>query len=281
MKVEIYGRTVDVPELIELPLKPSAGEIDLTVSLGEIEDPEHSFPLDDAVVIHLGERCASVEPLKEIGPRALEHYLVDHAIPCGLTHLGDVVVHGAGLFLNGRGILLLGESGRGKSTLAMHLAAAGWALLGDDSIRVEVARDHVTAFPSYPGFRLFDDSLELSGLESGPLVSEYASKRRTFLEEDQVEAPIELVVELGDDAPLRVRELGPAQRCAALANQVFFAPGRPHDAMQRFDLLAPFAGALNGVRVEYQRNPKSTAAFVGLLEQWSFSGETTWPNSLS
>jgi len=43
-----------------------------------------------------------------------------------------MIVHGNGLYKNGKGILLLGESGAGKSTLTKMLEKDGWMLLCDD-----------------------------------------------------------------------------------------------------------------------------------------------------
>lgn len=49
-----------------------------------------------------------------------------------------LVVHGTAVARAGRGLLILGGSGRGKSALALALTGAGAALVADD--RVEVLR---------------------------------------------------------------------------------------------------------------------------------------------
>ena len=47
-----------------------------------------------------------------------------------------LVLHAAGVSREGRGILLIGKGGAGKTTLATALNARGWALLSDDTIPV-------------------------------------------------------------------------------------------------------------------------------------------------
>jgi len=51
---------------------------------------------------------------------------------------GPLVVHGTAVAFGGRGLLILGASGTGKSTLALALVRAGAALVADD--RVELVR---------------------------------------------------------------------------------------------------------------------------------------------
>src|SRR5262245_61986603 len=49
-----------------------------------------------------------------------------------------LLVHGSAVAWGGRGLLILGASGRGKSALALALTATGAALVADD--RVEIVR---------------------------------------------------------------------------------------------------------------------------------------------
>ena len=50
-----------------------------------------------------------------------------------LKHRGLYMVHAAGLGLDGKGILIAGASGAGKTTLTLALLRAGFDLLGDDT----------------------------------------------------------------------------------------------------------------------------------------------------
>jgi hypothetical protein len=61
---------------------------------------------------------------------------------------GRYFVHAAGVVdPSGRAFVLTGDSGAGKSTLAYALARAGWGVLGDDGVVLDVRDDLVRAHP--------------------------------------------------------------------------------------------------------------------------------------
>jgi hypothetical protein len=63
----------------------------------------------------------------------LRYHFLDSMVLTILEHLRLTSVHAACVALNGRGVLLFGESGAGKSCLAFACARRGWALIGDDA----------------------------------------------------------------------------------------------------------------------------------------------------
>jgi len=70
---------------------------------------------------------------------------------------GAIYLHGAGICMGGRGVLLIGPSGAGKSTLAAHLAARGYRVWGDDLVRFAPVPRHFSA--SERSWKLDDKSL--------------------------------------------------------------------------------------------------------------------------
>lgn len=60
------------------------------------------------------------------------HFL-NTMVYCTLTHLYLTPVHAACVCWQGRGVLLCGESGTGKSTLAYACACQGWKYISDDA----------------------------------------------------------------------------------------------------------------------------------------------------
>lgn len=66
---------------------------------------------------------------------------------CGVDRVG-AVLHGAAVFSQGRALLILGDSGRGKSTLAQGLIAAGCGFLADDHLPLHADGRRLLAFPT-------------------------------------------------------------------------------------------------------------------------------------
>ena len=61
---------------------------------------------------------------------------------------GTMILHASCVALNGRGLLIMGPSGSGKSSLALQVMALGAELVADD--RTEVSSDGVTLVARCP-----------------------------------------------------------------------------------------------------------------------------------
>ena len=75
------------------------------------------------------------------------------AVCAGLRRFGLFDLHSAGVVdpSNGRGVLIVGRSGSGKSALAVQLVSAGWSYLSDDELLLSLDDGAVEA----RGFRSF------------------------------------------------------------------------------------------------------------------------------
>ncbi len=111
-------------------------------------------------------RSIGVAPGTELQGDALSAALVDFAVPLALEIQGKTPVH-SGLVVDrfGRGHLLLGASGTGKSTTCLAASQAeGWSVSSDDCCLVEREGDQIVAIPAYPGVRVeFDVAAALFG----------------------------------------------------------------------------------------------------------------------
>lgn len=74
----------------------------------------------------------------------VRYWLVEHAVR---RAEGVVPFHAAALSRGSDGVLFAGRSGAGKTTLSVALAAAGWALAGDDIAPIDLADGRVRPFP--------------------------------------------------------------------------------------------------------------------------------------
>lgn len=119
-------------------------------------------------------------------------------------------LHGTVVALEGRGLLILGPSGSGKSSLALQLMATGAGLVADDRVDLTVIADQVIASCPAP----LRGRIEARGLgilaasEVGPV-------------------PLALVVDLGQSEDQR---LPPSREHDLLGRPLplVFGPYRPH-----------------------------------------------------
>ncbi len=110
----------------------------------------------------------------------IRHLLLDQVLPMALAQKGRIVLHGGAVQTAREAIVILGESGWGKSTLTAALAQAGCRFLTDDCLLLEERGEQYYCAPSYPSIRLWPDSVTSlfgDGGRSSP-VAHYSDKRR-------------------------------------------------------------------------------------------------------
>ncbi len=83
----------------------------------------------------------------------LEHRIASSALCVLLALRGDLVLHASAVEVDGRAVLFCGPTQRGKSTLARALGEAGYRLLGEDGIAIELGGNKPIAFPGARGVR--------------------------------------------------------------------------------------------------------------------------------
>lgn len=108
------------------------------------------------------------------------HLLLDQVIPLALSLRGKLVMHASAVALPSGAVVLVGATGLGKSTLTASFCRQGFPLVADDGLVLEKAGKTLQCVPSYPGLRLWDDSLEgVFGLQPDlPPVAHYTTKMR-------------------------------------------------------------------------------------------------------
>ncbi len=160
---------------------------------------------------------------------SLRHVLLDQILPRLLAQRGHLVLHGSAVrSADGRTMVMLGDSGQGKSTLAGAYALSGGRLLTDDCVVLDFANDRVRAVRSYPGLRLWPDSLTTlfaeRSAESAPM-AHYSDKRRLTVDAPGADrAAIDAILVLQRppaDGAIAIAPLPPQAACMALVRNSF------------------------------------------------------------
>ena len=145
------------------------------------------FPgLADFEVSADGQRVACV-PSSGTSQATVDHLYHNQVLPLAMSLQGKLVFHASAVEVADQAVVFLGESGRGKSTLASLFAVNGNPFLTDDALVLEKCGDRFFALPSHPSIRLWQDSRDvlLSGHPHVAPPVEYTSKER-FLAGDKL-----------------------------------------------------------------------------------------------
>ena len=90
--------------------------------------------------------------------RILSAFVLDF-IPTLLHQRGRFVLHASALEIGGGAVAFMGESGLGKSTLALTLYERGCPLITDDLISIDLTGDFPMVIPSYPELNVWPETL--------------------------------------------------------------------------------------------------------------------------
>lgn len=132
----------------------------------------------DGVEVWLGESEHARHPVAVINA-------LSYAVQGALRKAGLFDLHAGGVVepRSGAGLLVAGQSGSGKSSLTIRLAAAGWGYLTDDMLALrDAGAGPVTAFAFRRAFSVSEQSLEGAGRPAllgllGPPVNSDPTKR--------------------------------------------------------------------------------------------------------
>lgn len=196
-----------------------------------------------------------------VTPNTIDHLLVDQIWPRIIAHRGELAIHASGVATDEGALLFVGESGRGKSTLAASLHQRGFALLGDDAMVISDQDGAALCRAVYPSLRLFPDSIATlfgDAVEQSEVAS-YTDKRNIFLDRADTAAaiPVRALFFLEPEGAARptVTPLRPADACMRLVEHSFWLD--PTDLALTAKKLASasaLANAVPGFTIDYPRD---------------------------
>lgn len=149
-------------------------------------------------------------------PAEVETFLCGAVAGVILHRRRQLPLHAACMALAGRAVALVGPAGRGKSTLAAALAAAGWTQVADDVCRILFHEDGVRVTPGPPRLRLWPDAVAQLGGDAETLGRGRPDHPKRLLPAAaaaetpvRLAAVIRLAVDSRLEAPLLERLTGP------------------------------------------------------------------------
>lgn len=213
-----------------------------------------------------------------VSEETLSHLLLDQVLPRILAHMGKTVLHAGAVAADAQAICFIGETGAGKSTLTASFHLAGFRLLSDDAIVVDIPGGgpaRVTA--TYPSIRLWPSSVANLYAKPPDLapMAHYSDKHRLVLAPDAGTnaAPPELNAIFvlapprgGNVAGIDIRRMAPSEAFAAVARNCFQL-----DPTDRKCNLVQFSSAVELVKrtpvfsISYPRDFASLGAVRGAI----------------
>jgi hypothetical protein len=152
------------------------------------------FPEYVDFVISTDGHTISCDPRENCPPETIRHLLLNQVIPVVLSHLGTLVLHASACVTPQGVIAFMGMTGAGKSTLAASFGLRGFAILTDDCLLVEQRVAGIMTVPSYPGLRLWPETITAL-FERTPVLqplAHYTDKKRLLFDQDQFDGPLSL-----------------------------------------------------------------------------------------
>ena len=103
----------------------------------QVADIDNFFIAD----LKMGRAMGRVTKATAASSKYFRYHFIEAAALCMVSALRAVAVHAACVRIGGKGVLLCGESGDGKSTLAFAGSRTGWTYVTDDATYVPLDRD--------------------------------------------------------------------------------------------------------------------------------------------
>jgi len=91
-----------------------------------------------------------VEPVSDVEDSVISIFIEGRAITAILNQRNVLTLHGSGVVKNKKGILIVGHSGAGKTSLTTGLLNSGFMLLTDDIIALDVKEQRLFIYPGMP-----------------------------------------------------------------------------------------------------------------------------------
>jgi hypothetical protein len=201
-------------------------------------------------------------PAPGVQPGTVQHLYLNQALPLALSRQGKLVLHASAVVVDGAVLAFVGDSGRGKSTLAASFATQGARFLTDDGLLLECSDGQLIAFPSHPSIRLWEDSqLAVLGKDApGFPAVEYTHKAR-FVASSRIAfcgepRPLRCTYYLGSAsaAAITIARMRPAAALLELVRNSFLLDiGEQEMLASHFSAISDIANGSSNYQLDFPR----------------------------
>lgn len=282
---KVLLRTVERWRTIETPHSPHAFQLNVFVreELDEVPSEPHFRGVSHVVFASWRGACFAVfdllrcEITAAISRRCADDttFWNGHFLPITLGVLGPAInavpVHCACLHGDGTGLLIAGESGAGKSTMAVALAMRGMSLISDDWTYVSAERSgplsahgvHAPvkllpdALAHFPSLRSFDTTIALNG-ELSYEVDPAEAFRVTV--KSACQPTVLVFLRRIESGPARLSRMDARVALRYLINSSERLPGELHQAHANRQRVFEMLSSLPCYLFQYSGSPHSGAA---------------------
>jgi len=181
---------------------------------------------------------------------------------------GLTAIHASAIESGGKAIAFTGAPGAGKSTTAASLRQAGFAIVADDTLVLDMADGQAMCLPGHKRLKLWPDSLAMTGMPAMEMVSE--DYRKFFATESgsEIDAPLPLgaIVALEVGEQLAFETVHGADRIAVLDDDHYTAEHRAMaQGASRAERLGAIARLANAAPVYRFTRPIAPDRFAGTV----------------
>lgn len=260
-------RAADGTVVVEFHRRDGAGYLVRFINRGD-------FSID--ADLDLARGAVAGTPVPGVSEAALRDVFAHQVVPMIRGQAGELAIHASGVAIAGAAVAFVGETGRGKSTLAAACARDGLPFLSDDGIYLVRAGDDYLAQPNAAGFRMWQDSASQFADPSSPAAGGREKARIAAGESlpfcDRA-VPLRALYFLGDgsSAAPAIAPLGRPQALAALINHVFLLDVEDRVRLrQLITALGELVDAVACFSLDYPREFTALPCVVAAIRDHAF-----------
>ena len=177
------------------------------------------FWIHDLKKINFVESGASIDDAAQ--------YLPGLCLAILLWYRKMIMLHGACLRLNGKTIIVAGDSGSGKSTITTELIKKGAFLMADDVTGIGVDNGTYISYPAFPFQKLCTDQIEKNCIDTTGLrqirydLNKFEIPRVDTFWDNPEKADILFRIEVSDVDSFTAEEITGAEKIKIITNSIF------------------------------------------------------------